>query len=137
MRLYTCGNAVFEPFNNFKEACDNGNAEGCSQNCQVDLGWKCHSFIGYPSVCERVDDTLCGNGLRDLGENCDDGDTDNGDGCDEYCQVESGFFCPVSYLCFLLSGNQCGNGYYQPQLGEGCDDGNNNNGDGCSAACLE
>ena len=62
----------------------------------------------------------CGDGYADLpgGEQCDDGNLINGDGCDANCQLE-----PF-----------CGDGNLDP--GEGCDDGNNMNGDGCSAACT-
>src|SRR5207249_2653408 len=30
----------------------------------------------------------CGNGILEAGEQCDFGDIDNGDGCDEHCQFE-------------------------------------------------
>jgi cysteine-rich repeat protein len=50
-------------------------------------------------------------------EECDDGNSAAGDGCDEHCFVE-----------------RCGNGVRQPS--EECDDGNETDGDGCSAACL-
>jgi cysteine-rich repeat protein len=49
-------------------------------------------------------------------EECDDGNSVNGDGCDSICMVEA-----------------CGN--YQVQAGERCDDGNTDNGDGCSETC--
>lgn len=35
----------------------------------------------------------CGNGRIDTGELCDDGDSDNGDGCSNSCQVETGYTC--------------------------------------------
>jgi len=36
---------------------------------------------------------LCGNGLLDLGESCDDGDTASGDGCRADCAMEGCFNC--------------------------------------------
>lgn len=35
----------------------------------------------------------CGNGLIESGEECDDGDTSPGDGCDASCDVEDGWTC--------------------------------------------
>ena len=58
--------------------------------------------------------TLCGNGVRDVGEQCDDGNRDDTDGCTTACTV-------------------CGNRTVSP--GEDCDDGNLVNGDGCDAHC--
>jgi cysteine-rich repeat protein len=51
------------------------------------------------------------------GEECDDGGTSPGDGCDQSCILE-----------------QCGNGVMQS--GEECDDGNLESGDGCDDLCL-
>jgi cysteine-rich repeat protein len=60
---------------------------------------------------------VCGNGVIEAGEQCDDGNTANGDGCSSTCAIE-----PV-----------CGNGIVQ--AGEECDDGNTTSGDGCSSTC--
>jgi len=62
----------------------------------------------------------CGDGYVDMpaGEQCDDGNTTDGDGCSSTCQLEP----------------QCGDGILND--GEACDDGNNINGDGCSAECT-
>ena len=35
----------------------------------------------------------CGNGVVDVGETCDDGNTVSGDGCSSTCQLETGFLC--------------------------------------------
>ena len=61
----------------------------------------------------------CSNGQLDGTEECDDGNTVNGDGCSAQCKIESR---PV-----------CGNGTVEE--GEQCDDGNTTSGDGCSASC--
>ena len=61
---------------------------------------------------------FCGDGILQPGEQCDDGNNVNGDGCNANCMIE-----------------YCGDGILQPGLGEQCDDGNNVNGDGCSAVC--
>jgi cysteine-rich repeat protein len=68
------------------------------------------------------------------GEQCDDGNTENGDGCSESCQVEPGFQCSIpDYACVSLGA--CGDGIVNP-YGERCDDGNAVGGDGCSADCT-
>jgi cysteine-rich repeat protein len=61
---------------------------------------------------------VCGNGALESGEQCDDGNTVDGDGCSATCMVEA----------------MCGNGTLEP--GERCDDGNTVGGDGCSATCT-
>ncbi len=63
---------------------------------------------------------VCGNGVVETGEQCDDGNTKSGDGCSATCQNEAP--APV-----------CGNGVVE--AGEQCDDGNTKSGDGCSPTC--
>jgi cysteine-rich repeat protein len=64
----------------------------------------------------------CGDGTVDPGEQCDDGNTVAGDGCDALCQTEGG-------------AGVCGDGTVDP--GEQCDDGNTTPGDGCNALCQD
>jgi len=64
---------------------------------------------------------ICGDGVRETCEECDDGNFLAGDGCSPDCTLE----VP----------SQCGNGEKEP--GEECDDGNIVGGDGCDEACLE
>ena len=61
--------------------------------------------------------SVCGDGVLDAGEACDDGNTTNGDGCSSTCELES----------------VCGNGILEGN--EVCDDGNTLDGDGCSSTC--
>ncbi|MBT7902584.1 DUF4215 domain-containing protein [Candidatus Woesearchaeota archaeon] len=63
----------------------------------------------------------CGNEKLDPGEECDDGNLIDGDGCNSKCQKEK----PKV---------ECGNGIIE--TGEECDDGNKVGGDGCSAKCT-
>jgi cysteine-rich repeat protein len=73
---------------------------------------------------KEVDNPLaaeCGNGTVEGDEECDDGNTDDGDGCAADCTVE------------LVEG-VCGDGTLN--AGEECDDGNTDDGDGCSATCT-
>jgi fibro-slime domain-containing protein len=74
----------------------------------------------------------CGDGIRQRGEGCDDGNTDNNDGCSLACQVEANWECPEEGKpCKNLA--VCGNGLLTSN--ETCDDGNETSGDGCSADC--
>jgi cysteine-rich repeat protein len=61
----------------------------------------------------------CGDGEVHLGEDCDDGNNQGGDGCEADCS---------------FTGAVCGNGTLEGN--EDCDDGNNQSGDGCSSLCL-
>ena len=63
-------------------------------------------------------------------EECDDGNTDFGDGCSLDCNIEDGYECPIVGLpCHLM----CADGGLDS--GEECDDGNTDTGDGCSEVC--
>ncbi len=75
-------------------------------------------FASYGSICgPSCAAPICGDGNLDPGEECDDGNNVDGDGCSAVCTVE-----PF-----------CGDGNLDP--GEECDDGNNVDGDGCDANC--
>jgi cysteine-rich repeat protein len=75
-------------------------------------------------------DDRCGDGVVSLREDCDDGDTDNGDGCSATCAIEPGYGCTGAPSTCAQT---CGNGALNP--GEQCDDGNTTAGDGCNASC--
>lgn len=73
---------------------------------------------------------ICGNGDLEGDEQCDDGNTKDGDGCDRNCTMEEGYSCPVpGEKC-----KKCGNGILE--VTEVCDDGNTTAGDGCSLDCT-
>lgn len=90
---------------------------------------------------------LCGNGVRELREHCDDGNDDNMDGCNVLCQFpycgngvrEHGEECddgPTENVTGCSDDchfERCGNGRLDP--GEDCDDGNTEPADGCSPCC--
>jgi len=87
----------------------------------VEAGWAC-STAG--TDCHK---TVCGDGIREGNESCDDGNLIPGDGCTPDCKAE-----PV---CTGTSGctSPCGDGLKLPS--EECDDGNVKSGDGCSSDC--
>jgi fibro-slime domain-containing protein len=85
-----------------------------------------------PSLCPIPPG--CGNSGLDGDEECDDGNTDSGDGCSRACRQETGFICPtLGAPC--KSTVVCGDGRVGGK--EACDDRNNNDGDGCSADCSK
>ncbi|MBI3783441.1 MAG: DUF4215 domain-containing protein [Deltaproteobacteria bacterium] len=70
-----------------------------------------------PTSSPTVTPLPCGNGMLNTGEQCDDGNRVNGDGCDNNCTFTA-----------------CGNGIVTAP--EQCDDGNRVNGDGCDNNCT-
>jgi cysteine-rich repeat protein/YD repeat-containing protein len=99
--LTACGNGVVTG----SEDCDDG---GESATCDPD----CTSAV-------------CGDGTENFaaGEDCDDGNQTNGDGCDD--DPANGGDCTVT---------GCGNGIVTAP--EACDDGGTMPGDGCDANCV-
>jgi cysteine-rich repeat protein len=99
--------------------------QGGDNSVEICLGGACMSNEGYVKssnfpICSSGSNPspVCGNSQTESGEQCDDGNTNNGDGCSSTCQNEF-----------------CGDGNTQGGLSEQCDDGNTNNGDGCSSTC--
>ncbi|CAI2359147.1 unnamed protein product [Moneuplotes crassus] len=81
----------------------------------------------------------CGDGIVQMSPRmleCDDGNTDENDGCSKSCTIEDDWVCKVDPILNNKS-------YCQPTCGSGtledpeeCDDGNNSNGDGCETNCT-
>jgi fibro-slime domain-containing protein len=74
----TCGDDIVEG----AEMCEPSQTEGCTSQCQF------APDCSGDGACTSE----CGDGLV-LGEDCDDGNKLNGDGCDENCLVEPGYMC--------------------------------------------
>ncbi len=118
-----CGDGFVGP----GEHCDDGNADdtdGCTSNCTlppcssaVDAG-ECDDGPPLEPVCtSECGVPQCGDGQVDLGEECDDGNSFDGDACTASCRLA-----------------KCGDGILGP--GEACDDGNTINDDGCTDTCA-
>ncbi|MBI2551132.1 thrombospondin type 3 repeat-containing protein [Candidatus Uhrbacteria bacterium] len=115
-----------------------GNSEGVYSEARlVNLG-------------STVTPVLCGDGITDATEFCDDGNRTSGDGCSAVCTLEAGAVCGnfiveagetcddgtacCSASCQTVPTDTCGNGVIG--CGETCDDGNTENNDGCSNVCA-
>ena len=85
-----------------------------------------------PAVAEvRVGPPICGDGVINGGEECDDLGTAAGDGCSATCTVEDGWECDGEpSVCAPI----CGDGLIEGA--EECDDSGTDAGDGCSATCT-
>ena len=136
-----CGDGVVDP----GEECDLGaqnSAPGTGGGCSCDpsvagciapvsgITWE---GCRWP----RCGDGLVNNDVRygsilvnfDLvHEECDDGNSQNGDGCSALCTIE------LEAPQLAISEPVCGDGSIDS--GEQCDDGNVRSGDGCSALCT-
>ncbi|MBI4510813.1 MAG: DUF4215 domain-containing protein [Deltaproteobacteria bacterium] len=66
-------------------------------------------------------DSVCGNGAVEPGEQCDDGNAVDNDGCTNGCLLN-------------VARPVCGNG--KIERGEECDDGNTESADGCTERCT-
>lgn len=151
-----CGNTTVDP----GEVCDDGNlvsGDGCSADCRSDercgnatvdfaAGELCDCGVagttppagcdgqnnGPRSVCTSDCQTkLCGDGVVNEGEVCDNGFRNNG-------VVVPALPTPFCSLDCLSLG-ECGNAYRDTDAAhqEQCDDGNRRSHDGCSSACLQ
>jgi cysteine-rich repeat protein len=140
---------------------DPAGAPGCNdptcQNTVCGVDPFCCS-VAWDSICAGEGNSLCaccgggggplcGNGLIEPGEQCDDGNVQAGDGCGPTCKSEVcgnqikdlGEECDDGNLvpddgCAPMCVLECGDG--APNPGEPCDDGNSDAGDGCSTHCT-
>ncbi|MBI4511957.1 MAG: DUF4215 domain-containing protein [Deltaproteobacteria bacterium] len=119
------------------------------------LGYFWALVLGACSTTDTVENTidpaLCGNGVIDFGEPCDDGNAENNDACLTGCvaatcgdgfihlgveQCDQGAENGLPNHCTASCQNpgRCGDGNVDP--GEGCDDGNASATDACLPNCV-
>lgn len=118
-QLNRCGNGVIEPNqpvlykNPITKIMYNFSGEQCDPPLEFFVNSTTNETFLCGPACQIA---VCGNGVIDPGEQCDDGNTKNGDLCSATCKTVV-----------------CGNGVID--AGEDCDDGNTLDYDGCSAQC--
>ncbi len=92
---------------------------------------RCVNQVGAPALCpcepgySRTGSSAtcavaCGDGQRGPGEECDDGNTADDDGCNAACAVEDGWVCLEDGAGLSTCSASCGDGLIDP--GEECDD---------------
>ncbi len=95
--------------------------ENCADVPMTQLGQCVNVFCRQLyQACRSDEGIVCGNGVVEPGEECDDGNISAGDGCAADCTAETP--------------GVCGNGMLESP--EKCDDGNDTADDGCSPDCL-
>lgn len=67
----------------------------------TETGWGNYVTETTPINCDVVV-PICGDGNLDQGEQCDDGNNLNGDGCSASCQLETNPLCPVPVDVMLV-----------------------------------
>ncbi|MEZ4383132.1 MAG: DUF4215 domain-containing protein [Nannocystaceae bacterium] len=122
--------------------------EGCAclgdNTCEGDL-------LCDAGTCVVDAEPVCGNGVVEPGEECDDGNDDDLDGCTSECEdapvctlgtegcpcdgqsCNAGLMCEAG-TCVEQAMAVCGNGVVEP--GEECDDGNQQPFDSCANNCV-
>ncbi|MDD5074586.1 MAG: DUF4215 domain-containing protein [Candidatus Peribacteraceae bacterium] len=124
----SCGNGILE----MGEQCDRSvpcpDGGLCDMNCLCQYLYPSSSSLSESGFIPE--ESLCGNGLIEGSEECDDGNSSLGDGCSPFCEYESGYACAGEpSRCSSV----CGDGIRT--LSEQCDDENVRDGDGCSSVC--
>jgi cysteine-rich repeat protein len=160
-----CGDGIVNPNPPFNEQCDDGNQnnfDGCRNDCLLPT---CGDHIVDPQngeTCDppgspaganlnpcRANCTVCGDGIVQPGEQCDDGNTNDNDACHNDCTlagcgdgvVTPPETCDPPGAPAGVHGDPCradctvcGDGIIQD--GEQCDDGNTNDNDACHNDCT-
>ncbi|MDY0003342.1 MAG: kelch repeat-containing protein [Polyangia bacterium] len=148
-------------FPRYENLCGNGTIDPGERCDQQDFGGLACEDYGLGSgtlVCEidcKVWCNRCGDGrLHQVpgpdGEECDDGNAKDGDGCSRSCKLElcgngrvdfgeecdDGNVIPGDGCSPFCRMERCGNGLVEYASGEECDDGNARSHDGCSSGCT-
>gem|GEM_PF-1926690 len=120
-----CAHTLLTGFCLIGEACLQTGFRNPENRCEV-----CGEGNAWTTLTPLNCSPVCGDGLVTGVEGCDDGASRSGDGCDSFCQAETGYECiREPSVCRTRCGDAIRAG------DEGCDDGNTAAGDGCDAHC--
>lgn len=94
------------------------------------------------TTCQVTSIVSCGDGVLQQGEECDDRNVRDNDGCTSLCRIEKSY-CQDGTLCgknkcgsgVACSVAYCGDGIVNSALNEECDDGNRDSDDDCDVFC--
>ncbi|HLC52708.1 MAG TPA: myxococcus cysteine-rich repeat containing protein [Candidatus Nanoarchaeia archaeon] len=71
--------------------------------CETSIEVSRHHYYQCPYGCQNgacLDQNFnCGDGIKSIIEQCDDGNSINGDGCSDSCSIETGFGCTAVSVC--------------------------------------
>ena len=133
----SCGDGHID--SDSKEQCEDGNIEegdGCSASCQVEAGYICSLSETPDSEGRQLSKCVaraCGDGFAVGTEECDDGNTVDGDGCNKYCKREADYHCPDGGGECIK--DKCGDGLVTGD--ETCDEGSENKTAGCDNCQIQ
>ena len=126
-------------FNTITAYWDDGNTasgDGCSSTCSIETGWSC---TGGSTTSQDTWKDICGDGIivKSTFNYCDDGNTNNGDGCSSTWAIETGWTCTGgSNSSPSVCSEKWGDGITIVHNSLKWDDGNTVSDDGCSSACF-
>lgn len=135
--LNTCGNGILDK--DTGETCDDGelnDGDGCSANCQIEAGYACETPDKPDAQGKKLSKCYaraCGDGFAVGSEECDDGNSKDGDGCSKFCKREPNHNCPAA-------GGPCEKdvcGDSKVTGDETCDEGNAQPSGGCVSCKIQ
>ena len=126
-------------FNSISTYCDDGNTtnnDGCDSSCLIESGW---TWSGGHSSTNDIWTEIWGDGKRFNSKSSywDDGNTNNGDGCNSSWQVEIGWSWASGSTTSQDSWSEvCGDGKVINVVNSEWDDGNLISGDGWNSSWI-